>query len=96
MRPSILDPLFVPLTSLAGIGQKTASLIARVVGRDVDEEVRSVDLLLLPPHRLIDRCNQPGVAFAPKNSIVTLKTASRSASAVAARAPQRALPGSGP
>ena len=73
MRPSILDPLFVPLTSLSGIGPKIAALIARVVGRESDEEVRSVDLLLLPPHQLIDRRNQPGVAFAPEHSIVTLK-----------------------
>ena len=73
MRPNLLDPLFVPVTSLSGIGQKTATLIGRVVGRESDEEPRTIDLLLLPPHRLIDRRNQPGIAFAPENAIVTLK-----------------------
>jgi ATP-dependent DNA helicase RecG len=73
MRPSILDPLFVPVTSYAGIGPKTATLIARAIGRESADEARSVDLILLPPHRLIDRRNQPGVAFAPEHMIVTLK-----------------------
>lgn len=73
MRPNILDPLFVPLTSYSGIGPKTAALVARAMGRESAEEARSVDLLLLPPHRLIDRRNQPGVAFATENAIVTLK-----------------------
>ena len=73
MRPNLLDPLFVPVTSFSGIGQKTATLIGRVVGRESDEEARTIDLLLLPPHRLIDRRNQPGIAFAPENAIVTLK-----------------------
>ncbi len=73
MRPSILDPLFVPITSFAGIGTKTAALIARAIGREDGDEARSVDLILLPPHRLIDRRNQPGVAFAHEHMIVTLK-----------------------
>ncbi len=73
MRPNILDPLFVPLTSFSGIGPKTVTLVARAMGRDDADEVRSVDLLLLPPYRLIDRRHQPGVAFATENTIVTLK-----------------------
>lgn len=73
MRPNLLDPLFVPLTSFSGIGPKTASLVARAMGRENAEDARSVDLLLLPPHRLIDRRHQPGVAHATENTIVTLK-----------------------
>ena len=73
MRPNLLDPLFVPITSYAGIGPKTGNLIARVLGRDDAEDTRAVDLLLLAPHRLIDRRNQPGVAFAQEHAIVTLK-----------------------
>ncbi len=73
MRPSLLDPLFVPVTSFEGIGSKTAALIARALGRDGDDDARVVDLLLLPPYRLIDRRNQPGIAYAPEDTIVTLK-----------------------
>ncbi|MCR9134462.1 MAG: ATP-dependent DNA helicase RecG [Alphaproteobacteria bacterium] len=73
MRPNILDPLFVPLTSFSGVGPKTATLVARAMGRESAEDARSVDLLLLPPHRLIDRRNRPGVAFATEREIVTLK-----------------------
>ena len=73
MRPSLLDPLFVPVTSYSGIGPKTATLIARALGRENADDTKAVDLLLLAPHRLIDRRNQPGVAFAQEHSIVTLK-----------------------
>ncbi|MDA4843773.1 ATP-dependent DNA helicase RecG [Hoeflea poritis] len=72
MRPSLLDPLFVPITSFSGIGPKIAALIARVLGRESGDDARAVDLILLPPHRVIDRRNRPGVAFAPEHSIVTL------------------------
>lgn len=73
MRPNLLDPLFVPVTSYSGIGPKTATLIARALGRENADDTRAVDLLLMPPHRLIDRRNQPGVAHAPEHAIVTLK-----------------------
>ncbi len=72
MRPSSLDPLFVTITSFTGIGPKIAALIARALGRENAEETKAVDLLLLPPHRLIDRRNQPGVAHALERSLVTL------------------------
>ena len=73
MRPSILDPLFVPIISFAGIGPKIAALIARALGRENADDTRAIDLLLMAPHRLIDRRNQPGVAHATEHSIVTLK-----------------------
>jgi len=72
MRPNILDPLFVPVTGFTGIGSKTAALIARAIGRDNGDETRSVDLLFLSPHRLIDRRNRPGIALAQEQEIVTL------------------------
>ena len=72
MRPSILDPMFVPITGFSGIGAKTATLIARAIGRESGDETRSVDLLFLPPFRLIDRRNRPGIAFAQEQAIVTL------------------------
>ncbi|MEM6462353.1 MAG: ATP-dependent DNA helicase RecG [Pseudomonadota bacterium] len=73
MRPALLDPLFAPITSYSGIGLKTAALIARALGRQSADDTRAVDLLLLAPHRLIDRRNRPGIAHAPQNTIVTLE-----------------------
>ncbi len=67
MRPSILYPLFVPLTSLEGVGAKTAALIARVAGEQV------VDLLWLRPHALVDRRFTPKVAAAPDGAVATLR-----------------------
>ncbi|TIS05586.1 MAG: ATP-dependent DNA helicase RecG, partial [Mesorhizobium sp.] len=57
MRPSILDPLFVPITSLAGVGQK----------------VGTADLLFVLPNTVIDRRNRPGIALAAEGQIVTLE-----------------------
>ena len=73
MRPALLDPLFVPLTSLEGVGPKIATLIERVVPADLGERhARAADLLFLLPHGVIDRRNRPGIAFAPEGAIVTL------------------------
>lgn len=73
MRPLELDPLFRTVESLPGIGPKLADALARVTGRDSAEDTRALDLVLLPPHGLIDRTRQPGIAFAPEGTIVTLK-----------------------
>ena len=73
MRPSLLDPLFVPLTSLDGVGPKVAELIEKVVAADLsDRRARAGDLLFTLPHSVIDRRNRPGIAFAPEGAIVTL------------------------
>ena len=74
MRPDILNPLFRPVTSLAGIGPKLAQALARLVGGPDEEEApRVVDLLFHFPVGVIDRRNQPGIALAPEGAIVTLK-----------------------
>jgi ATP-dependent DNA helicase RecG len=73
MRPSLLDPLFAPVTALDGIGPKVADLIAKVVPADVtDRSPRVGDLLFTMPHSLIDRRNRPGIALAQEGAIVTL------------------------
>ncbi|ESZ33085.1 ATP-dependent DNA helicase RecG [Mesorhizobium sp. L2C067A000] len=73
MRPSLLDPLFVPITSLAGVGPKVGALIEKVVAADLGERpARAGDLLFVLPHTVIDRRNRPGIALAPAGSIVTL------------------------
>jgi len=48
MRPSLLDPLFAPVTTLDGVGPKVAGLIANVVRMDTGgREARVGDLLFL-------------------------------------------------
>ena len=73
MRPSLLDPLFVPLTSLDGVGHKVAGLIEKVVPADLSSRpARAGDLVLTLPHGVIDRRNRPGIAYAEDGAIVTL------------------------
>lgn len=74
MRPSILDPLFVPITSLAGVGPKVGALIEKVVTADLgDRAARAGDLLFVLPHTVIDRRSRPGIALAAEGAIVTLE-----------------------
>ena len=73
MRPAILDPLFSPVASLAGVGPKLAELIARVTGREDPDDCRVVDLLFHAPSSLIDRRNRPGIALSPQGAIVTIE-----------------------
>jgi ATP-dependent DNA helicase RecG len=74
MRPSLLDPLFAPITSLEGVGPKIAALIEKVVPADLgDRNARAGDLLFLLPHSIIDRRNRPGIAYGAEGAIVTLE-----------------------
>jgi hypothetical protein len=73
MRPLELDPLFVTVESLPGIGPKSAEALARVTGRDGPEDTRALDLLLLAPHSMIDRTMRAGITEAPEGTIATLK-----------------------
>jgi ATP-dependent DNA helicase RecG len=74
MRPSLLDPLFAPVTALDGIGPKVAALIEKVVAADLtNRAVRVGDLVFLLPNSVIDRRNRPGIAFSPEGAIVTLE-----------------------
>mgnify|MGYP000253497341 CR=1 FL=1 len=73
MRPLQLDPLFKPVENLPGIGPRLAEALARVTGRDGPEDTKALDLLLLPPHGLIDRSLRGGITESPEGVIVTLK-----------------------
>ena len=74
MRPTILDPLFAPVTSLEGVGNKIAVLLANVVSADLtNRPLRVGDLVFTLPHSLIDRSNRPEIARAPQGAIVTLQ-----------------------
>ncbi|HWK66755.1 MAG TPA: ATP-dependent DNA helicase RecG [Rhizobiaceae bacterium] len=74
MRPSLLDPLFAPVTALDGIGPKVAAMIEKVVTADLtNRQARVADLIFLLPNSVIDRRNRPGIAFAAEGAIVTLE-----------------------
>ena len=56
MRPSLLDPLFAPVTTLSGVGENATRLLRRLFSR---QDVRVIDLLLHLPVGAIDRRAQP-------------------------------------
>jgi len=74
MRPSLLDPLFAPVTALKDVGERTAKLIANVVAADTTgREARVADLLFTLPYSVIDRRSRPGIAGSAQGAIVTLE-----------------------
>lgn len=66
MRPSLLNPLFAPVTTLPGVGPKMAPLYARLAGE------RVVDLLWHLPSGVIDRRFNPKIVDAPSGKVATL------------------------
>ena len=66
MRPNILFPLFVPISSLKGIGPRMTPLYQRLCGEHV------VDLLWHLPSGVIDRSYSPQLKYADKDRIATL------------------------
>lgn len=73
MRPTLLDPLFAPVTSLSGVGSKLAELMVKLLGRENIDDTRIVDLLFHAPSSIIDRRNRPGIAYALEGMIVTIQ-----------------------
>ena len=71
MRPALLNPLFAPVTSLAGVGPRQDKLLRYLLGRD--ETPRLVDLLLHLPASVIDRRARPNVREAVQGTMVTLE-----------------------
>ena len=66
MRPQSLNPLFRSITSLKGVGARTATLIEKVAGAHV------VDLLWYLPTDIIDRRYAPKIAAARPGAIATI------------------------
>ncbi|WNJ98690.1 ATP-dependent DNA helicase RecG [Thalassospiraceae bacterium LMO-JJ14] len=66
MRPENLFPLFKPVTSLKGVGARTAELIEKVAGPHI------IDLIWHLPTDIIDRRYQPKIADARPDSIATI------------------------
>ncbi|MES2752669.1 MAG: ATP-dependent DNA helicase RecG [Pseudomonadota bacterium] len=71
MRPSLLNPLFAPVTSLQGVGPKQDKLFRYLLDRS--ETPRLVDLLLHLPSNVIDRRARPKIIDAVPGTVVTLE-----------------------
>src|SRR5258705_1400556 len=71
MRPSLLNPLFAPVTSLPGVGPKQDKLLQYLLSRN--ETPRLVDLLLHLPSQVIDRRARPKIRDAVQGTMVTLE-----------------------
>src|SRR6202048_3741827 len=71
MRPALLNPLFAPVTSLAGVGPKQDRLLRYLLDRD--ETPPLVDLLLHLPASVIDRRARPKIRDAVPGTVVTLE-----------------------
>jgi ATP-dependent DNA helicase RecG len=70
LRPSLLDPLFAPVTTLPGVGPKTAKALDKLLG-DETRGARVVDLLFHLPVGGIDRRPSPTIIDAPIGGIAT-------------------------
>lgn len=74
MRPELLNPLFVPVSNLEGIGPKLTKILTRLFhGNENAEPAKIADLLFHIPHSVIDRRNQPGIANAQEGIVSTFK-----------------------
>jgi ATP-dependent DNA helicase RecG len=71
MRPPLLNPLFAPVTSLAGVGPKQDKLFRYLLSRE--QTPRLVDLLLHLPASVIDRRARPKIRDAEPGTVVTLE-----------------------
>ena len=67
MRPEILYPLFAGINTIKGIGERSYSLVAGLVGDKI------VDMLWHLPSNIIDRRYSPRLAEAVPGRIITVK-----------------------
>lgn len=71
MRPTRLNALFAPVTSLQGVGPKQDKLFQYLLDRS--ETPRLVDMLFHLPAKVVDRRAQPKVRDAAPGEVATLK-----------------------
>ncbi|WP_114185832.1 ATP-dependent DNA helicase RecG [Microvirga aerophila] len=92
LRPSILDPLFAPASTLPGVGPKIAPLLDRLVG-EPGRPTRVMDLLFHLPSGGIAREIKGSIADAPIGEPVTLSVtvAAHRPPPLGRRAPYRIL-----
>jgi len=70
MRPSLLNPLFAAITTLAGVGPKLEKLYRRLLDRE--EVPRLLDLLFHLPTGVIDRRARPKLRDVEPDTVVTV------------------------
>jgi ATP-dependent DNA helicase RecG len=93
LRPSILDPLFAPATTLSGVGPKLGKLLDRFLG-DETQGARVIDLMFHLPTGAVDRRPSASIADAPIGEIATFSarvTEHRPAPPGKAKAPYRVI-----
>jgi ATP-dependent DNA helicase RecG len=93
LRPSLLDPLFAPATTLPGVGPKTAKALDKLLG-DETRGARVIDLLFRLPTAAIDRRPSASIADAPIGGIATFSarvTEHRPPPETKAKAPYRII-----
>src|ERR1700726_929739 len=71
MRPATLNPLFAPLTSLAGVGPKLEKLFQHLTGRG-EAPAGVIDLLFHLPSGTIDRRARPKLRDVASGQVVTV------------------------
>ncbi len=71
MRPPLLNPLFAPITSLAGVGPKQDRLFRYLLDRETTPRI--IDLLFHLPASVIDRRARPKIRDAIPGTVVTLE-----------------------
>ncbi len=70
MRPTSLDPLFAPATTLTGVGPKLGKVLDKFLGDEL-RGARVIDLLFHLPTGAIDRRPSPSIADAPIGDVAT-------------------------
>ena len=70
LRPSILDPLFAPVTTLAGVGPKLGKVLDKFLGSET-QAARVVDLMFQLPTGAVDRRPSPSIADTPIGDVAT-------------------------
>jgi ATP-dependent DNA helicase RecG len=73
LRPTILDPLFAPLSKLSGVGPRLTMLFDRLLEHPQGQAARLIDLLFHIPYSGVDRSISPSISDAPYNQVVTFK-----------------------
>ena len=74
MRPTILNPLFAPISTVSGIGPKLSLALTKLLnGSDLQTEANVADLLFHLPNGLTDRRNMPEIMSAAEGVISTIK-----------------------
>jgi ATP-dependent DNA helicase RecG len=88
MRPTVLIPLFAPLTALSGIGSRLVQPFQRLFDRD---DPRVIDVLFHLPYSAIDRRSRPKLKDVVPDTIATLEIVVDKLQSGRGRAPYRIL-----